>query len=75
MAGVLGVGVTEALVERRLLVAADGGFGLSDDGAEAMRDLGVDVAGLQRARRPLTRACLDWTERRNHLAGGLGAKQ
>ena len=35
--------------------------------------LGLDVAALERGRRPLCRACLDWSERRSHLAGALGA--
>jgi hypothetical protein len=33
----------------------------------------VDIATLERGRRPLFRACLDWTERREHLGGALGA--
>ena len=35
--------------------------------------LGVDVEALGSSRRPLTRSCLDWSERRPHLAGELGA--
>src|SRR4051812_42182365 len=35
--------------------------------------LGIDVPALGRGRRPLTRSCLDWSERRPHLAGDLGA--
>jgi len=35
--------------------------------------LGLDVAAMRTARRPLCRTCLDWSERRNHLAGALGA--
>jgi hypothetical protein len=34
---------------------------------------GIDVAALENLRRPLVRVCLDWTERRHHLAGSLGA--
>ena len=36
-------------------------------------DLGIDVDGLNRQRRPLLKLCIDCTERRPHLAGGLGA--
>jgi hypothetical protein len=36
-------------------------------------DIGVDIPALQARRRPLCRACLDWSVRRNHLAGALGA--
>jgi len=73
LAGVLGVNVTEKLVDRGALEVADGGFAVTDDGVVALGELGVDVPALQRLRRPLTRACLDWTERRHHLAGALGA--
>lgn len=45
---------------------------LTDSGADGLRELGVDVDDAVRARRPTTRACLDWTERRTHLAGALG---
>jgi len=41
-------------------------------GAERLASLGLDIASLQAARRPICRACLDWSERRSHLAGGLG---
>jgi DNA-binding transcriptional ArsR family regulator len=73
LAGVLGVNVTEALVGRGALEAADGGFALTADGETAMGELGVDVRALRRRRRPLTRACKDWTEPGHHLAGSLGA--
>jgi DNA-binding transcriptional ArsR family regulator len=73
LAGVLGVNVTEALVDRGALEVADGGFAVTDEGVAALGELGVDVPALQRLRRPLTRACMDWTERRHHLAGALGA--
>jgi DNA-binding transcriptional ArsR family regulator len=73
LAGVLGVSLTEALLDRGALEVADGGFAVTAGGVDALAELGVDVPALQRLRRPLTRACLDWTERRHHLAGALGA--
>jgi DNA-binding transcriptional ArsR family regulator len=48
-------------------------YHLTDAGAAAMRDLGVDLDRLGAGRRPLVRYCLDWTEQRHHLAGSLGA--
>ena len=41
---------------------------------QAASRLGIDVASLPRTRRPLCRACLDWSERRPQLAGALGAE-
>ena len=37
------------------------------------RSLGIDLDALERSRRPLFRCCTDWTERRPHIAGALGA--
>ncbi|HYD52188.1 MAG TPA: winged helix-turn-helix domain-containing protein [Gemmatimonadaceae bacterium] len=75
LAGALGVAVTEALVARGALVLHDeryevptGSEGLLVDG------LGVDLAAARASRRQFARACLDWTERRWHLAGALGAE-
>jgi DNA-binding transcriptional ArsR family regulator len=67
LAGVLGVALFDALLEQRLL---------NDDleptrrGAERFGALGIEV---QPSRRALARRCLDWSERRHHLAGALGA--
>ena len=70
LAGRLGIAVTDALTERGLL-RQDTGFALTDAGLEWFGTVGIplDRAG----RRPLARACLDWTERRPHLAGVAGA--
>ncbi|MGC4916163.1 ArsR/SmtB family transcription factor [Streptomyces albogriseolus] len=70
LAGRLGIAVTDALTARGLL-RQDTGFALTDAGLDWFGALGVDLDG--RGRRPLARACLDWTERRPHLAGAAGA--
>ncbi|MDN5916069.1 MAG: winged helix-turn-helix domain-containing protein [Pseudonocardia sp.] len=70
-AGTLGVGLHDALVERGM-VAIDDGLALTPDGRRFLTDLtGDPLDGA--ARRPLLRSCLDWTERRHHLAGRVGA--
>jgi len=70
LAGQLGLAVTDALQDKAWL---DGELQLTDNGDRHFTTLGIDVAALRKARRPLTRPCLDWTERRPHLAGSLGA--
>ncbi|MFI2102324.1 ArsR/SmtB family transcription factor [Isoptericola sp. NPDC019693] len=72
LAGRLGVGLAEAWVAQGWLADREV-LALTGAGADGMRGLGVDVDGALAARRPTTRACLDWTERRVHLAGALGA--
>ena len=49
------------------------GIRLSRHGAGFFREFGVDIDALAEQRRPLCRVCLDWSERRHHLAGALGA--
>jgi DNA-binding transcriptional ArsR family regulator len=73
LAGRFGVAVTEALVARDVLDIRDGSFELTDDGEVFLVNLGVDVAGARAHKRVFARACLDWSERRPHLAGALGA--
>ena len=73
LAGRLGVALTGALVEREVLVPLDGSYDVTRAGEGTLVALGVDVAAARAGRRPFARACLDWTERRPHLAGALGA--
>ncbi|MEU3789720.1 winged helix-turn-helix domain-containing protein [Streptomyces fructofermentans] len=70
LAGRLGIAVTDALTGLGLL-RQDTGFALTDDGLRWFDGLGVPL--VRTGRRPLARACLDWTERRPHLAGVAGA--
>ncbi|MEV1083349.1 winged helix-turn-helix domain-containing protein [Streptomyces sp. NPDC050211] len=70
LAGRLGITLTDALTERGLL-SQDAGFALTEAGLRWFDSVGI---GLERkGRRPLARGCLDWTERRSHLAGVAGA--
>ncbi|MEV6961609.1 winged helix-turn-helix domain-containing protein [Streptomyces sp. NPDC051207] len=70
LAGRLGIAVTDALTARGLL-RQDTGFALTDAGLAWFAAAGIVLD--RRGRRPLARACLDWTERRPHLAGVAGA--
>lgn len=73
LAGTVGVAVTEAMVARDVIVEQDGGYALGPGAAELLGEIGVDAGGLPRRGRPLARPCMDWSERRYHLAGSLGA--
>ncbi|MEU2610030.1 winged helix-turn-helix domain-containing protein [Micromonospora sp. NPDC007271] len=72
LAGRLGVLVHDALLDRGVLDRT-GGLALTPAGVAWLGELGVPVEPLRTGRRPLVRDCLDWTERRPHLAGALGA--
>lgn len=71
LAGHLGVAISDAILDRGII--ADGaGLAVTDAGADWLADLGIDLSALKGSR-PLVRSCLDWTERRTHLAGAVGA--
>lgn len=74
LAGRLGVALADAF-ERDGLIAPDGAdrYVLTEAGRGRLADLGVDLKRLRPGPRGLARPCLDWTERRRHLAGPLAA--
>lgn len=73
-AGRLGIGIHDALVIGGHLTVADGGYGLTRSGAAVFATLGIDIAeSAAKSRRAALRPCLDWSERRPHLAGSLAA--
>ncbi|WP_432930791.1 ArsR/SmtB family transcription factor [Microbispora sp. CA-135349] len=74
LAGRLGVAVTDALRKRGLLHDDDGSLHVDVEAWDADPPLGVRCAPLAQDRRPLVRGCVDWTARRHHLAGALGAE-
>lgn len=75
LAGRLGVSVLDALIDRKALTppGPDGVVHLGEDAADLFDDLGIDVSAAATSRRRLAFACVDWTERRAHLGGALGA--
>ncbi|HUZ14006.1 MAG TPA: metalloregulator ArsR/SmtB family transcription factor [Caulobacteraceae bacterium] len=72
MAGDLGVAMLESLIRRGVIEDRAGALSLGGAGAGFAGDFGIDTGALAAGRRPLCRACLDWSVRRNHLAGSLG---
>ena len=77
LAGVAGVGLLDALLRRRWLVPVRSGrrvrYALTPTGDRALGARSVEIARARRARRMFAYGCLDWTERRPHLGGALGA--
>ena len=73
LAGTLGVALTEALLEKGLLLKDGPGYRTSPRGEAHLAGWGLGLTALRQGRRPFARACLDWSERRPHLAGALGA--
>ena len=73
MAGRLAVALADSLCANGHVVIADGAGLVTDTGRRLLCDFGVALDDGAKGRRPLCRTCLDWSERRSHLAGRLGA--
>jgi DNA-binding transcriptional ArsR family regulator len=73
MAGELSVRVFERLVERGLLTQQGSSLEATPDGAARFAEWGIDMAGQKTRRRRFACTCPDWSERRPHLGGALGA--
>lgn len=73
MAGDLGVAVLDGLLEGGHLIAMEDGSLRPNTDSALFRELEIDIPSLISRKRPICRRCLDWSVRRDHLAGGLGA--
>jgi hypothetical protein len=67
------VGVLDAVSAQGWLRPVGDGWDVTDQGEHALAALGIDVASARTRRRAFAGSCIDWTERRPHLAGALGA--
>ena len=72
LAGELGVAMLDGLVARGFVEDSGGALSLTTSGAGFAHAFGVAVDTLGDGRRPVCKACLDWSERRSHLGGALG---
>jgi len=74
MAGALGVSLHDRVVTLGWLSAGnDGSYDLTLKGTTALETIGLDIQQARALRRRFAFACLDWSERRSHIGGALGA--
>lgn len=73
VAGRLGVALAESFTERRLVLLSDEGGFVTDAGMAFLRSAGIAIECITPSRRAFCRPCLDWSERRWHIAGTVGA--
>ncbi|MGH6892976.1 MAG: ArsR/SmtB family transcription factor [Dongiaceae bacterium] len=73
LAGELGIGIADALLKSGLLRKEDDAFAVTKRGAAWFVGLGIDLDTARSLRRKFAAQCLDWSERRDHLGGALGA--
>ncbi len=72
LAGRLALALADGFQAAGYIDLADGAARVTGEGEHFFQDFGIDLARASRSRRPLCRTCLDWSERRPHLAGWLG---
>jgi len=72
LAGEFGVALYDALVDKKFFLDNGSETTLTENGIVFFQSLGINFDKLPKTKRPLCKACLDWSERRNHLAGILG---
>jgi DNA-binding transcriptional ArsR family regulator len=73
LAGELGVILYASLHERQAFEFEGPAVGLSAEGERLIGEFGVDARAIRNQKRALCRVCMDWSERRHHLAGAVGA--
>ena len=73
LAGDFGVRMLDAMTEKRLVRRHKGTINLTLEGERFVTKFGIDLTAISGSRRPLCKSCLDWSVRRSHLAGALGA--
>lgn len=73
LAGRLAIQLADALIAGKLIELRDDAFEPTGPGERWLAELQIDVSVLRAKRRSFARACLDWSERRPHVAGALGA--
>ena len=73
LAGRLSVDLTDFFTTNEYIVLGDGAAEITEAGTRFLTEFGIDLSALSSRRRHFCRVCLDWTERRPHIAGALGA--
>jgi len=74
LAGQVGVAIADALVTNGHIILAEEGGEVTDAGARFLAGFGADLTSKSRSRRLFCQPCLDWSERRLHVAGLVGAE-
>jgi hypothetical protein len=73
LAGEMGVAMFDGLAKKGFIAARGDDVKITRKGEAFFPKMGIDLSVLSQSRRPLCKSCLDWSHRRSHLAGSLGA--
>ena len=73
LAGKVGVTLTKSLIKQAYIIKDGASFAVTGEGETWFDALGINVSELKKQKRHFAKPCLDWSERKHHLAGALGA--
>ena len=73
LAGRIGVLITDSLLNQKLIIERNKIFEITAKGLKWFTSMDINIDELKQQRRALVRPCLDWSERRHHIAGSLGS--
>jgi DNA-binding transcriptional ArsR family regulator len=73
LAGKVGVMLTDGLIKQKLITLHGSQYEVTKKGNKVFDEFGINTNELSKGRRTFAKPCLDWSERRHHLAGSLGA--
>ena len=72
LAGKIGVALAESLLEQKIIIEKNNTFEITSEGEKWFSDFGVNIGEAKKQKRIFLKPCLDWSERRYHIAGSVG---
>lgn len=72
LAGKMGVALADSLLEQKIITENNNSFEISPEGEKWFSNFGINLEEAQKQKRIFLKPCLDWSERRNHIAGSVG---
>ena len=73
LAGYLGVSIQKGFIEQGLIQQINDQYQCTNKGIAKFNELGIDIEKLKQLKRKFAYPCLDWSERKHHIGGALGA--
>lgn len=73
LAGKIGVALTDSLLKQKIIIEKNNVYEISPEGEKWFSRFGINIEEAQKQKRIFLKPCLDWSERRNHIAGSIGA--
>lgn len=73
LAGKVGVNITSSLIKNGIIEITGERYRVTSSGEEWFKSIGIDINELKAQKRSFAHQCLDWSERKHHMAGALGA--